>query len=211
MKTLKKRSATTQSNGRAFNPRSEIARLFPEQGSCSVKEYLAYSGNRLVEFDDGFLEFLPMPTTTHNWIISFLLESLKDFSGGWSGLGLALFAGIRVRLWEKKFREPDVVFMLSKHKDRAHDEFWEGADLVMEVVSGDSHDRKRDLITKRSDYARARIPEYWIVDPKLNQVTVLRLKGKTYEVHGLFKNGQSATSRLLPGFSVSVDAVLAGP
>jgi Uma2 family endonuclease len=81
----------------------------------------------------------------------------------------------------------------------------------MEVVSGAAEDRKRDLVKKRAEYARARISEYWIVDPKLQQITVLRLKGKTYEVHGVFKDGESATSRLLPGFAVDVSTVFAGP
>lgn len=211
MKTLKTRTAKSQANRRASNPDWEIARLFAERGSCSVEEYLDYSGNRLLEFDNGHLEILPTPTTTHNLIICFLLESLRTFSGGWSRLGLALFAGIRIQLWQEKFREPDVVFMLTKHKNRVHDEFWDGADLVMEVVSGGPEDRKRDLVTERADYARARIPEYWMVDPQHKQITVLWLKGKTYEVHGVFKKGQTATSRLLPGFHVSVDDAFAGP
>jgi Uma2 family endonuclease len=210
MKTLKRRPPRNRANGQA-EPTWEIARLFPEQGYWSVQEYLSLPGNHLVEFSAGFLEVLPMPTTVHQWIVTLFLEALRQFTGGWSGLGLALPAALRVRLWEDKFREPDVVFMLTKHRDRALDEYWDGADLVMEVVSGDSEDRKRDLVTKRAEYARARIAEYWIIDPKLKQITVLRLKGKAYEVHGVFKNGQLATSRLLPGFGVDVSTVFAGP
>jgi Uma2 family endonuclease len=213
MKTLKSKGRRTRaaSNGKALEPTWDIAMLFPQQGDWSVDEYLALPGNRLIELSDGFLEFLPIPTTMHQWIVLFLWESLKQFTGGWSGLGLALTAALRVRLWKDKFREPDVVFMLTKHKERAGDEFWDGADLAMEVVSGGSEDRKRDLVAKRAEYARARIAEYWIVDPKLQRITVLRLKGKVYEVHGVFKNGQTATSRLLPGFGVDVKTVFAGP
>ena len=50
-------------------------------------------------------------------------------------LGEVLFAGVRVRLWPGKFREPDVLFMRAEHAGRITDEYWEGADLVMEVVS----------------------------------------------------------------------------
>ena len=42
-------------------------------------------------------------------------------------------------------REPDVLFMLKEHADRIGDDCWEGADLVMEVVSGGAEDRRRDL------------------------------------------------------------------
>jgi Uma2 family endonuclease len=209
MKTLKRRARGNRHNGNG--PTWDIARLFPDQGTWSVEEYLALSGNHLVEFSAGFVEVLPMPTTAHQWIVTFLWEALNRFTSGWGGLGLALTAPLRVELWAGKFREPDIVFMLAQHKDRAQNEFWKGADLVMEVVSDDPEDRRRDLKTKWGEYARARIAEYWMVDLKLRQITVLRLRGKTYDVHGVFKNGQTATSRLLAGFGVEVRTVFAGP
>jgi len=82
-----------------------------------------------------------------------------------------------------------------------------GADLVMEVVSPD--DPQRDLVTKREEFAEAGITEYWIVDPRNSHITVLDLEGTQYAVHGKFKPGQKAISRLLPGFSVDVTAVFA--
>lgn len=211
MTTVKHRTKSSRANGQASGPAWEIAELFPDQGDWTVEDYLELPGNRLIEFSDGVLEFLPMPTTMHQWIVLFLWESLKDFAGGWDGLGLALTAPLRVRLREGKFREPDLAFMLTPHKQRAHEAFWEGADLVIEVPSKGAEARRHDLITKRREYARARIPEYWIVDNKLKQITVLRLKEASYEVHGVFKSGQRATSRLLPGFGVDVSAVFAGP
>ena len=183
----------------------------PDQGNWSVEEYLALSENRFIEYADDFLEFLPTPITMHQWIVLFLCESLQQHTMAWSGLGLALFGPLPIRLREGLFREPDIAFMLTEHKHRALDEYWEGADLAMEIVSDDPDARKRDLVTKRAEYARARIGEFWIIEPKLKQITVLRLKGKTYEVHGDFKTGQKATSRLLPGFGVDVDTVFAGP
>ena len=99
--------------------------------------------------------------------------------------------------------------MRAEHADRITDDYWEGADLVMEVVSGGDDDRRRDLKTKREEYALAAIPEYWIVDPELGQITVLTLDGPTYAVHGEFKRGEQATSKLLPGFVVDVTSALA--
>src|SRR5947208_7943137 len=178
MKTLKRGSGRNRRNGCGGGPAWDIARLFPEQGNWSVEEYLALSTNHLVEFSDGFVEVLPMPTMAHQWIVTFLWKALEKFTGGWAKLGLALTAPLRVELWSEKIREPDIVFMLTAHKERAHNEFWNGADLVMEVVSDDPEDRRRDLVTKRAEYARARIPEYWMVDLKLRQITVLRLRGR---------------------------------
>ena len=64
--------------------------------------------------------------------------------------------------------------------------------------------RRRDIESKRLDYAEAAIPEYWIVDPIEMRVTVLALVGDAYEEHGCFVAGQIASSRLLSGFAVDV-------
>jgi Uma2 family endonuclease len=96
--------------------------------------------------------------------------------------------------------------MRAEHAHRIK-EYWEGADLVMEVVSPTkpNHDRK----TKRAEYAQARIPEYWTVDVPAGHILVLSLKGRSYRVHGKFGPGTQAASALLPGFTVDVDQLLA--
>jgi Uma2 family endonuclease len=187
-------------------PTWEVAKLFPNQGAWSEGEYLALNGNYLIEFSDGCLEVLPMPTTSHQMMVLFLHAALAAFVAP-RKMGLALVAPLRVRLWSAKYREPDVVFMLAENLNRSGEEFWEGADLVMEVVS--DHDRRRDLEIKRGEYAEAGIPEYWIVDPQQSLVTVLRLDGAHYAVHGAFSPGAMATSALLAGFEVDVAALFA--
>ncbi|MFQ5856995.1 MAG: Uma2 family endonuclease [Anaerolineae bacterium] len=76
----------------------------------------------------------------------------------------------------------------------------------MEVISEDG--RYRDTVTKRREYARAGIPEYWIVDPQEKQITVWTLDGDSYTVHGESGRGAEATSMLLEGFAVAVDDML---
>jgi Uma2 family endonuclease len=177
------------------------------QGSWCEGEYLLLQTNHLVELSNGFLEVLPMPTTSHQRLALYLYGLLLAFATG-RDLGMVLAAPLRVRLWRGKFREPDVVFMSKAHADRIGEEYWKGADLVMEVVSGEREDRRRDLVTKRQEYARARIPEYWIIDPQEERITVLRLRGKRYIVHGEFARGTVATSHLLAGFAVDVNEAL---
>lgn len=77
----------------------------------------------------------------------------------------------------------------------------------MEIVS--EGDPKRDWEVKRAEYAEATIPEYWIIDPRLQQITVLKLDGEQYSVHGQYAPGQIATSCLLDGFRCDVAAVFA--
>jgi Uma2 family endonuclease len=183
-----------------------VAHLFPTQGNWSEEDYLALHTNRLAELSDGVLEVLPMPTTSHQLLVLYLYGLLLAFTAA-RDLGTALVAPLRVRLRRGKYREPDVLFMAKEHAGRIGEEFWDGADLVMEVVSDDPEDRRRDLVTKREEYAQAGIAEYWIIDPRDERITVLRLRGKRYVVHGEFAKGAVASSHLLPGFTVDVSEV----
>ena len=57
---------------RRGEPVWELAMNYPLQGDWTEEEYLALETNRLVEFSDGFLEFLPMPSLIHQLIADFL-------------------------------------------------------------------------------------------------------------------------------------------
>ncbi len=189
-------------------PAWEIARLFPMQGDWSEVEYIGLSTNHLVELNDGKLEVLFMPTEWHQDIVLYIYQLLLAFAKP-RNLGKTLVAPIRVRLWDGRFREPDIVFMLTENYHRRTNKFWNGADLVMEVVSEDDPDR--DLITKRQEYAQANIPEYWIVDPRDRSITVLILdeNSQVYRESGRFTEGQTAPSKLLDGFAISVTETFA--
>jgi Uma2 family endonuclease len=196
-------------------PTWDIAYLFPAQGTWTENDYLRldaiHDGWPLVELSNGRLEVLPMPAQTHQFILVFLFEILKAFTDIHAP-GVVLVSGMRVRLQKgakARFRDPDIVYMKAEHARRRHEKFWDGADLVMEVVSPDPKDRERDLEIKPREYARAGISEYWIIDPEQRQIRVLTLEGRTYKLHGDFGTGMEATSVLLPGFAISVDAVFA--
>jgi Uma2 family endonuclease len=53
--------------------------------------------------------------------------------------------------------------------------------LVVEIVSAGS--RTHDTVTKRSAYAEAGIPAYWLVDLDESRITCLRLAGESYEAY----------------------------
>jgi Uma2 family endonuclease len=178
------------------------------QGTWTVEQYLRLTdhANRLLEFTDGELELLPMPTDKHQAISKFLLFILSAFIDPRGGT--VFFSPLRLLIREGKFREPDLMLLLDANDPRRENRYWRGADLVIEVVSED--DPERDIVVKRADYAEGRIPEYWIVNPIDETVTVLSLAAgsEEYAEHGVFRRGQTATSRLLPGFSVQVSAIV---
>ncbi len=179
--------------------------ILPPQGSWSDEEYLILTDhrNRLIEFTDGFLEVLPMPTPKHQMISKFLLFALVNFFEPKGGN--VLYSPLRVRIRPGKFREPDLLLLFDAKDSRAKDRFWLGADIALEIVSEDKPER--DLVDKRGDYAEGGIPEYWIVNPMTQTISVLRLHGEAYEEAGIYKRGENAPSSLQPEFSVSVTAV----
>lgn len=189
-------------------PAWAVALLYPVQGAWSELEYLSFTAatNRLVEFVDGSIEVLPPPTSSHQRIVLFLLAQLQAFVEP-AKLGEVLCAPLRVKVRDGKFREPDLVFMRAENEARIGEEFWDGADLVMEVVSTDPESRKRDLQQKPLDYADAGIAEYWIVDPQEKQVTVWQLRDDSYALHGEFHDGELADSVLLAGLAINVGDV----
>ena len=183
-----------------------LEEILPPQGRWSEDEYLVLTDhrNRLVEFTDGFLEVLPMPTDKHQSDSEVLVSCLSTVS---SSLAVArsIFAPLRLQIRPGKFREPDLLLLLSAADPRRQNRFWLGADLALEVVSEEKPER--DLVDKRGDYAEGRVPEYWIVNPQTETITVLRLRGDAYEEAGIYRRGESAASTLLAGFSVAVAAV----
>lgn len=188
----------------------EVATLYPQQGDWSTGEYLSLTEttNRLIEFTDGRLEFLAMPTIEHQLIVIFLLDALRAIRVDGKP-GMVLIAPYPTTIMPNKIREPDLVFKLPENVPSPGSKYFEGADLIIEVVSPDKESRKRDYETKAVDYAEAKIPEYWIVDPQQKQITVLTLDGDKYATHGVFAACDNATSKLLADFSVDTSAVFA--
>ena len=183
----------------------EVATLFPEQGEWSEEEYLRLTDgtNRRIEFTDGRLEFLPMPTEIHESMVEFLYFALREFVEK-QKLGKVRWTGIRLRIRPRKIRLPDVIFLHKDHFHARHNRAWDGADLVMEVVSEDPKDRERDYQKKLLDYAEAKVAEYWIVDYEQRLVTVHRLDAGRYLINGEYRPGEQAPSKLLPGMSIDV-------
>ena len=175
------------------------------QGCWRDDDYLWLTDRcrRLVEFTDGYLEVLPMPTRGHQRILAFLYSAFQAFLN--TAGGEALFAPLRLRIRAGKYREPDLLAMRDAQDARSGERFWTGADVVAEVVSADNP--QRDFVDKRHDYAEAGIPEYWIVDPRTETITVLELVQGEYVEHGVHRRGERATSSAIAGLGVDVEGV----
>jgi Uma2 family endonuclease len=180
------------------SPSTTILQLFPSQGEWQDGDYFSLPGNRLVELVDGFVEVLPMPSLQHQFLARLIFLALHNVCDSQQA-GIVMTAPTRVRVADRHFREPDVLFVSSQNLKRRQAQFWETADLVVEIISPDDPDR--DLVDKRRDYAAAGIPEYWIVDPRDESLRVLTLESAEYVDAGALP---VAKSRVLPDFSVDV-------
>ena len=149
-----------------------LEEILPPQGRWSEEQYLILTDhrNRFVEFTDGYLEVLPMPTDRHQSVLQSVILAFHDFTEARGGK--VQFGPLRLRIRPGKFREPDLLLLRSAVDPRRQNRFWTGADLALEVVSEDKPER--DLVDKRGDYAEGGVPEYWIVNPQTETITVLR-------------------------------------
>jgi Uma2 family endonuclease len=189
-------------------PTWNIALLYPAQGYWDEGEYLdlALSSNQLIEYSDGFVEVLPMPTIEHQLIVRFLLDVFRAFIEP-RNLGMVLFAPLPVWTRDRQYREPDLIFQFEENHAKSNRKYYKGADLVVQVVSDDAQSHTRDYEQKLDDYARANIPEYWIVDPQTATISVMTLSVDRYETRGVYKAGEQASSKLLEGLTVNVSDV----
>ena len=57
-------------------PAWDVARLFPDQGRWSEEDYFDLNGNLLIEFSDGVIEVLPMPSVAHQRTAGYLYNMI---------------------------------------------------------------------------------------------------------------------------------------
>lgn len=174
--------------------------LWTEEQYLNITDHTRY----LIEFTDGTIEPFTPPTDKHQVLVLFLYDLLRAFVQQLGGK--VLVAPLRLQVREGKQREPDILLVRDAADPRRQNRFWLGADLVVEVVSPDAPER--DTVEKVADYAEASIPEYWIVHPEEETITVLSLQREVYGTHGVFRRGDVATSALLAGFTANVSTVL---
>lgn len=80
--------------------------------------------------------------------------------------------------------------------------------LVAEVVSPGAKNRKRDTVDKRKQYAERGIPEYWLIDPERQCITVLQLVDGQYVEHGVFRGAERVDSPTFGLLQLTAEQIL---
>lgn len=182
-----------------------VAELYPHQGEWTERDYFALPNtNRHVELSEGRLIVPPLPTPQHQWVVMELAFRLRAFVLE-RDLGTVFIAPLPVRLWPGKIREPDVFLIAREHTDRIEEKLCGVPDLIVEVISPSTSHMDREK--KFSEYARAGIQEYWLVDPEEKRIEVYILQNGVYKLSGKYVPGEIACSELLSGFKVNASEV----
>jgi Uma2 family endonuclease len=112
-------------------------------------------------------------------------------------------------------RKPDVMVMHPEHLEVARQAITFGMQpplFVAEVVSpGDenSSNYKRDYLWKREQYQWWQIPEFWIIDPHREKVTVLVLVDGIYQKK-VYSKSEQITSVIFSDLTIKVQDLLTG-
>lgn len=169
----------------------------------SLEEYLDYEGDTdtRYELEDGELFIMPPESDLNLRIASFLFSYFVQ--QGISFYRLRIGTEIVVTGKRATVRLPDLIVLteaLALTLESANRSTvmidMPPPQLVVEVVSPGKKNADRDYRYKRSQYQARGIPEYWIVDPIQQQITVLSLIEGLYE-EVIFEGQEALTSRLL--------------
>ena len=144
-------------------------------------------GNRY-EVLDGALVMTPPPGTSHQNTVGELFVLIRQAA---RARGLRTFvAPVAWRIGPGQVPEPDLLVVAPEAvAERA---ITAPPVLVVEVLSPGN--RGRDLSEKRRIYADGGAAWYWIVDPAVPSVTVLRLVDGSYVEHARVEGGQVLTT-----------------
>lgn len=175
----------------------------------SFEDYLKHANgtDNRYELIDGELVPVPPPTIRH-LLIAKLIEQLFDSEIKRLQLPWVCLREAGIRTGARKSRLMDVCVATLEQTHRSLDRpavFEVPPLLAVEIVSEESV--KRDYRYKRSEYAAVEIPEYWIVDPLQNKVSVLVLVEGLYEDRA-FKGEARIVSGVFEKLAVTADQVL---
>jgi Uma2 family endonuclease len=160
---------------------------------------------RRYEIIEGILYEMDAPNLLHGQIIALLMHRalwpVVDPLGG-----VVYTAPIDVFLPGANPVQPDIFVLLPEQFGFESMRDVEGPPaLVVEVLSPNT--THHDLVRKRDLYARAGVPEYWILDPEAKSITVLVLKGGHYRAHAHVTGEDTLTSVVLPDLACPVARV----
>lgn len=176
----------------------------------SFAEYLQYDDgtDNKYELVNGKLKIMPTASGFHALILHFIFKILEQEIDRIKQQWRVMPGTVGVRTANDKSRIPDLIILSASQCEEIRKMPTAVLEspplLVIEIVSpGNSDD---DYRYKRSEYAVREIPEYWIIDPQAQKVSVLLLVSGFYDVTE-FTGEQEIKSSLFPELKLTVKQI----
>ncbi len=175
----------------------------PQQGFWTYDDYAVLDDGEHYEIVNGVLYMTPSPSWSHQEIVGEIFAHLRAYVHE-TAIGGVLMAPLDVELASHTVFQPDVVVLRKASRRKLKARHIVGApDLVVEVVSpsSETHDSYRKLVA----YARAGVPEYWIVDPDAQNIEVLLLENSEYHSQGVYRGKATLPAQIVAGLPTQVE------
>ena len=157
------------------------------------------------ELINGELYMAPAPSWEHQESSGNLYSILRAFVLA-NLLGRVVYSPIDMFLSDGDVFQPDIAFISNERLGIIRSDGIHGApDLVIEVLSPGTERIDRTLKSER--YEMFDVSEYWQANPIAKTILVLRARDGAFERVGLFTEGMTLETPLLPGLRVDVSEV----
>jgi len=181
----------------------------------TFREYLEYDDGTDNHYELLNGELLPMPPESepNSWVAIWLRDELVELVN--RRLVKTHDCELQVP-GNPQNRYPDLVVLRHEHLELTRKRQTITLDmpppqLIVEVVSPYRNHKdenyQRDYIDKQQQYQELGIPEYWIIDPRQQKVTVLLLVDGTYQATE-FTGNQQIVSRIFRELKLTVAQIL---
>lgn len=163
--------------------------LLPKEERCTYAEYAAWDTEDKYELFEGVPVMQARPSIAHQHIQAELITALKVFL---RDKPCRAFAEIEVLLPDSSRQGADDVrnvfipdISVICEPEKLTKQYCKGAPtVIMEILSPAT--AKIDRFVKLNAYQKAGVPEYWIISPSENTVTVFELHGDIYTTRAVY-------------------------
>lgn len=166
-------------------------------GPYTVDDYYALRDERRVELIDGWIYDMANPGFAHQRIYFLTAMQLENCIRE-NAKDCVMIPGFGIRLdrGDKTMVEPDIVVLCNQSS--LNNRYFDGApDLAVEILSPST--RAHDLLRKRYKYQNAGVREYWVIDPKKQEVLVFDFAGGASEKPEIYPFGGKIAVRISEG------------
>jgi Uma2 family endonuclease len=161
--------------------------------------------SKKAEFINGEI-VMHSPVKRRHWKTSGFLQSLLSVYVNLKELGEIGVEKVMIGLTRNDY-EPDICFFPTEKSEHFTEDqmIFPAPDFVVEILS--TRTQKYDKTTKKLDYAKHGVKEYWIIDAKKQIIEQYLLSGRQYDEPNYFSIDDVIKSKAIDGFEIPVKAI----